>query len=233
MATRVGTPLTESQDSPASSTVVTSGTKNTTTGNTLIMLVKWERSDTTSTLNSVTDTAGNTYIIRSQVQFSTISDPGTALVYAENITGNAANAITLNFSNTPSYVRVVLEEWSGLAASSSLDGAAVTNTGNGTSFSTGDITTTTSGLVVMIVGGFIGLSSWDGTPATPDFTVGGTISDVGFLYLISGSAQTVSPAASATGSSNWIAIAQAFKDAGGGGTPESNYWIRGVKFGAA
>lgn len=212
MAARVGTGVTGATD--FGGTTVVSAAKTTTSGNMLFAIVKWE---TAATISTIVDTAGNTYVLAGSLNFGS-SDPVGSLYYAENITGNASNVVTVTFSSSAAeYRRIVVEEFSGLATSSSTDGAAQTNSGTGTSYSTADITTTQSGLVVLGVCGYTTLSSWSGTPGNPDFTVGAVASDTGFLYLISGSAQTVTPAASATGSANWVAIARAWKDAGGGG----------------
>lgn len=216
MAARVGTGVTGASDGDTSALSATA--KSTTTGNALIVFVKWENA-ASEQVTSVTDTAGNTYTQITEFTHSSGTEPAGALFAAYNITGNASNVTTVNFSAAPAilYSRVMVEEFSGLATSSVEDGTVQTNSGTGTSYSTSNITTSQAGLVVLGVGGFTTLSSWSGTPGTPDFTVGATGSDCGLLYLISGSAQTVTPAASATGSDKWVAIAQAFKDAGGGG----------------
>jgi hypothetical protein len=216
MAARVGTGVTATSD--GDTPTFASPAKSTTTGNMLVVFVKWENA-VTPTIDSVTDTAGNTYEEISEFTHSSGVEPAAALFAAYNITGHAANVTTVNFSAAPAnlFNRLIVEEFSGIATSSAKDGTVQTNSGTGTSYSTSNIATSTTGLVVLGVGGFTGLSGWSGTPGTPDFTVGETVSDTGFLYLISSSAQTVTPAASATGSDKWVAIAQAFKDAGGGG----------------
>lgn len=213
MAARVGTGVTGAIDSDTSS--LAAAAKSTTTGNFLVVYIKWENA-AQPVVTSVTDTAGNTYAELVEFSHPTGSEPSGALYYAANITGNASNVTTVNFSAGPSvlYSRVIVEEFSGVATSSVTDGSTLTNSGSGTSYSTSDITTTQSGLVVLGVGGFTSLSSWSGTPGNPDFTVGATQSDTALLYLLSGSAQTVTPAASATPTEKWVAISQAFKDSG-------------------
>lgn len=219
MAARVGTGVTGTGGAtPASS--VASAAKSTTTGNTLVVFIKWE-TVANPNVTSVTDTAGNTFVEIAELA-NTSGAPYCSMYYAENITGNASNVVTANFgSASTDWSQIIVEEFSGLATSSSLDGSQQTDTGTGTSYSTPNITTTTTGLVVLGVAGFTGLGTWDGTPATPDFTVGATVSDSALLYLISGSAQTVTPAASADIADRWNAFAQAFKDAAGGGGPGS------------
>lgn len=226
MAARVGTGVTGASDGDTSA--LAAAAKSTTTGNMLVVFVKWENSASPD-IDSVTDTAGNTYEEITEFTHSSGVEPAGALFAAYNITGNASNVTTVNFSAAPAilFSRVIVEEFSGLATSSTKDGTVQTNSGTGTSYSTSNISTSQAGLVVLGVGGFTSLSSWSGTPGTPDFTVGATASDAALLYLISSSAQTVTPAASATGSDKWVAIAQAFKDAGGGGGGSSPPMFRG------
>lgn len=215
MAARVGTGVYGEGASTAST--IASAAKSTTTGNLLVAVIKWEGNPT---LSSVSDTAGNTWtIIRQRVHGS--GNPDVALAYAENITGNASNVVTATFSSAfAEWRRILVEEFSGIATSSSLDGSYQDSTGTTADYTTADITTTTSGLVVLGVGDYASLSSLTGTPGNPDFSVGVSYSDTAFFYYISGSAQTITPGGGATGKTQWVAIAQAFKDAaGGGGTP--------------
>lgn len=220
MAARVGTGVTGTNDGHVSS--LAAAAKSTTTGNALFVFIKWEN-QAAPIVTSVTDTAGNTYVEASEFSHPTGSEPSGSLYYALDITGNASNVVTVNFSGTTNlYNRILVEEFSGVATSSATDGSVQTNSGTGTSYSTSNISTSQSGLVVLGVAGYTSLSSWSGTPGTPDFSVGATRSDCGLLYLISGSSQTVTPAASATGSDRWVAIAQAFKDAAPAGRTTKN-----------
>lgn len=213
MATRVGTPVTFSDDSGGSATHSTAA-KSTTTGNTLILVVKWEIGVGAQTLSSVSDTAGNSWSIITQQNYGGTGEPRVALCYATNITGNASNVVTVTFSNSnATFSRGICEEFSGLATASVLDGSAQSNTGTTADYSTSNITTAQAGLVVLGVGDYSGLTNHTGTPGTPDFSVGGTVSDTAFFYYISSSAQTITPGAGADGNTQWVAIAQAFKDA--------------------
>lgn len=212
MAARVGTGVTGTGDAAASS--IAASAKSTTTGNLLVVFIKWE-GVVTPNVTSVTDTAGNTYTEIVEVANAS-GEPYCSLYYAENITGNASNVTTANFgSASTTWRKIIVEEFSGIATTSSLDGTYQSSTGTGTAYSTANITTNTTGLVVLGVAGYTSLTTWDGTPGVPDFTVGATVSDSAFLYLISGSAQTVTPAASASPADRWNTIAQAFKDTSG------------------
>jgi hypothetical protein len=219
MAARVGTGT--SGNGQAESGTVSAVAKAMTSGNLVIVFVKWE-AIATPNVTSVTDTAGNTYIEIAELSHAS-GDPRCAFYYAANITGHAANVVTANFGSVATtWRRIVVEEFSGLATASPLDGSQQTNSGTGTTYTTSNISTSQSGLVIMGVGGFTNLSSLSGTAGTPDFTIGANESDTFFAYLISGSSQTVTPGASATGSDRWVAIAQAFKDAGAGGAKKRN-----------
>jgi hypothetical protein len=222
MAARVGTGVSGSGTGVA--TVATSA-KTTTTGNLNVVFVKWEGGG--SSLTSVTDTAGNTYLqIGSTIQHTSL-EPYGAMFYCANATGNASNVFTATFSgSTLVFIKIIAEEFSGIATSSVTDGAATTkNDTTSATYSSADITTTTSGLVFMGIAGYTTLSGHSGTAGNPDFTVGATNADTFIAYLISGSAQTVSPGASAAESDRWVVISQAFKDAGGGGGGISTAWL--------
>lgn len=214
MATRVGSPTTFADDAGGSATHATAA-KSTTTGNLLIAGVKWEATTTTlDTTTPIYDTAGNTWVKLSETYYGGTGEPRVALFYAANITGNASNVVTFAFNNTLGvYTRGFQEEFSGLATSSVTDGSVQTNTGTSADYSTSNITTSTTGLVALCVGDYAALSNHTGTPGAPDFSVGATTADLVFFYLISNSAQTVTPGGGADGNSQWVAIAQAFKDA--------------------
>ena len=215
MAARVGTGVTGSED--PSTTSIASAAKSTTTGNLLVAIVKSEHGSTTVSVTDITDTAGNTWTIVANAHRSAIGDPSVCLAYAKNITGNAANVVTATLSPAGDFRRIIVEEFSGLDTTSPEDQNEQTQTGAGSPFETADIVTTASGLVVIGVGAFGTLTGHTGTPGNPDFTVGETAGDTAFAYLISGSAQTVTPGMGATGGGGQdVSIAQAFKDAAGG-----------------
>lgn len=225
MAARVGTGVTGVTD--GTGTTVASDAKSTTTGNMLVAWVKYE-SVAAPNVTSLADTAGNTWVEVAELTH-TNGEPAGALYYALNITGHASNVVTATFgSSSTAWKRIIVEEFSGLATSSATDGANTTGEGTSETFIAANITTTTTGLVVMGVGGYQSLSGWSGVAGTPDFTIGATVGDTGFAYLISSSAQTVTPGASAAQSNRWVAIAQAFKDEGaGGGGPSPSPVVTG------
>jgi hypothetical protein len=230
MAARVGTGVTFAIDGGATS--IPSATKTTTSGNLLVAWVKWETAATDQTVTGLTDTALNSWSIISQGIQTAGEGPSGALCYAENITGNAANAVTATFSDSVVFSRIIVEEFSGILTASSLDQAVASGSaGTGSTYTTTNIATSTTGLVILGVSGYTALSGLSGTAGNPDFTIGAAATDAFIAYLISGSAQTVTPGASSGQSDRWIARAQAFKDAGGGGgtynaVPQLDHYYR-------
>ena len=89
---------------------------------------------------TVTDTRANTY--RQAARFTRGNDHVGAIYYAENI-GSGANTVTVAVTSA-STVRFAILEYAGVAASSALDGA-VTALGKGKLPSSGTLTTTTNG----------------------------------------------------------------------------------------
>jgi len=212
MATRVGTGVTGQGD--GASATLAAAAKATTTGNLLTAFVKWEFSSVP--LTGLADTAGNTWVVVAALEHGNGTLRG-ALGYAANITGHAANVVTATFgTGTAEWRRIIVEEWAGLALTSVADGNAVTALGAGSPFDTAAITTTIAGLVVLGVAGYGTLTSVAGA-GSPTFTVGLTVSDTTFGYLLSASAQSVTPRITASGGDGAdISIAQALKNAAGG-----------------
>ncbi len=109
-------------------------------GNLNVVVVGWN--DSTATVKSVTDISGNNYklAIGPTVQSGTASQ---AIYYASNIASAAAsgNTVTVTFNGSAAFPDIRVLEYSGLDPSSPLD-VSIANMGNGTSSSSGSITTT-------------------------------------------------------------------------------------------
>lgn len=107
-----------------------------------------------SDFTSITDDKGNTYTIVDK-QLGTVSHRVLVTFYCPNIT-NAPTVITANFANTPIDIGIFVDEYSGIATSTPLDGhaiQAVNGPGTGTdALSSGSITTTASGDLIYGVG---------------------------------------------------------------------------------
>ena len=219
MAARVGTGVTGSGSGSAST--IASATKNTTAGNALMVHGKWENAGVAVNASTVTDRAGNTYTILLSLQnLGGTAQPGTCLAYAKNIIAHTSNVVTLRLGANASFRNIIVEEFSGLDTTAPEDGSVQSSSAaSGTTHTTPNITTSASGLVFMGFGLFNAVSGVNGTPGNPDFTVGATAGESAVGYLISASAQTVSPGMGNTTGDRWNAIAQAFKDAASGVTP--------------
>jgi hypothetical protein len=105
--------------------------------------------DATSTVTSVTDSAGNVYQLAAPLK--TGSGMSQALYYAKNINASAAgaNVVTVQFSGAVPFADVRAAEYSGLDPSNPLDTSA-SAAGSGSSASSGNLTT--SGASEVIVG---------------------------------------------------------------------------------
>ena len=129
------TPSAASAASPSSVAVPYLGAQS--AGDLNFVSVGW--SDTTATVTSVGDSAGNTYSLA--VGPATLSGTlSQAIYYAKNVVSSAANVVTVHFSvpATGPYVAVV--EYSGLDPSAPVDVTAQ-HTGTGTTTSSGAVTT--------------------------------------------------------------------------------------------
>lgn len=203
----VGTAVTGQGDGSLGS--IASGAKSTTTGNCLVAFWKYEGGGPTTTL---ADTALNSWTIHSQGAHSNLSLK-TAIGYALNITANAANVVTADWSGsgTADWRRIIVLEFSGVALASALDDSDAAE-GTGTTYSTPAMASTAAGVAVAGVGAFASLSGIT-AGGTPAFTVQGTVADTFLQYLISASAQSITPGGSSSTSADWAMRAIALLEA--------------------
>ena len=126
-----------------------------TAGNTNILAIGWNNA--TSTITSVTDSAGNTY----QLAVPTARGAGVsqAIYYAPNIKAAAAgtNTVTVTFNTATPYVDIRALEYSGLDPVNPFD-VGTSASGTGTSANSGTVTTTAANALIfgagMTTGGF-------------------------------------------------------------------------------
>jgi hypothetical protein len=116
----------------AASTIALAFTANNTAGNLIVVAVSW--GDRTAPSIAATDSRGNTYFVATN-DFDTGNRQGFAILYAPNIRAGA-NTVTVNFGASDAYRRIVISEYSGIAASSPLDVVAK-NKAAGTTASNG------------------------------------------------------------------------------------------------
>jgi hypothetical protein len=105
-------------------------------GNLNLVAVMW--GDTTSAVNSVTDSKGNDYALA--VGPTQIAGLTQSIYYAKNIAGGS-NTVTVTFKQAASYPNVNVLEYSGLDTTSPLD-VASSATGSGTTANSGPVATT-------------------------------------------------------------------------------------------
>ena len=130
----------QTPQSPSTSVAVTY-TAAQSAGDLNVVAVGWN--DTTSTVSSITDTSGNTYVL------AVGPTVGTALTqsiyYAKNIAAAAAgaNTVTVRFSAAAAFPDVRILEYSGLNPTSPLDVTAAA-AGSGSPSNSGSATTTSA-----------------------------------------------------------------------------------------
>ena len=118
-----------------------------------VVAIGW--GDTTSTISTVTDTAGNTYVAAAAPTLGT--GLTQAIYYAKNIKASGANTVTVTFNTAPANPDIRIVEYSGLDTTNPVDGAAGA-AGTGTFLDSGAVLPTATGDMVFgagTVGGFI------------------------------------------------------------------------------
>lgn len=123
-----------------------------TTGN-LLVGICFQAKNTTVT--SVTDTQGNTFVTANARVLQTGAGSGETW-YAKNITGNASDQVTCNVSVSDT-IRVEAVEYSGADATTPLDQVAIGSGASGASLSTANLTTTVPNEVFVSLAGGQGI----------------------------------------------------------------------------
>ena len=191
-----------------------------TAGNLIVVTVRTD--NTHGPVASVTSQPGNQTGILAKRQQS-----GTSfwleVWYIQNATGGATT-VTVTVSGTADAIRVVLDEYSGVALSSPVDGTPVSGTATSATANAGDITTTVANALIHIAAACDGNDDF-GTNATPptgysDHYLGpdpGAGSDK--TATASGVEATAGtyPTTMANANDTWAAVAVAFAPAGDGG----------------
>jgi IPT/TIG domain len=177
-----------------------------TAGNLNVVIIGWD--DTTATVQSVTDSAGNTYALAFNPTVGTgISQ---AIYYAKNIVAAVSNTVTVTFSVPAVSPDVRLLEYSGINTVTPLDTVGG-DSGTGTTLDSGPITTSTAGDLVIAgstVGGIV-------SAAGPIFTtVTSTPNGLSVEHLVGPAAETLNATATQDLSMNWVTQAVAFRQAG-------------------
>ncbi len=176
-----------------------------TLGNMNIVVIGWR--DATATVQSVVDSAGNTY---------TLSFPATvgtglsqAIYYAKNIKASASNTVTVTFTAAATSPDVRILEYSGLDTLTPLDD---TNGqfGTGTLLDSGTTFTTVAGDLV------VGASMAGGTviSASPTYSTVAATAGISVEHLIGPAATRLGATSIQDSNANWVMQAVSFKQAG-------------------
>jgi hypothetical protein len=210
---RVTTAFTAVPGGTGGSTITLPATSHT-TGNCIVVFTR----DSTLIPSTITDTAGNTY---TKLAENTTQDPHMSVWIAKNITGNASNVISLNFSGSTAYVWGYSIEYSGLDASSPEDTYGTNTQTATTDCQSSSLSTAQSSEVLIMAASQPALTTYT---AGTDFTlIEGSIGSGGMNfggieeYITSGALSSytahITAADSATPTTCWVAL----KAAGGGG----------------
>jgi hypothetical protein len=173
-------------------------------GNLNVVVVGW--SDVTSSVVSVSDTAGNVYQLAAPVTRS--SSTSQAIYFAKNVAANASNTVTATFNTPASYVDLRILEYSGIDTVNPLDQTA-SAVGSSSSASSGNVTTSTAKELLVAAGTTTGafVSAGTGFTArvitTPD-------ADIAQDQIVSA---TGTYSATANQSGTWVMQVVSFKGA--------------------
>jgi len=137
--------------SPATTATITYSIAQT-AGNLNVVIIGW--ADATTTVQSVIDSAGNTYNLAFNPTIGT--GLSQAIYYAKNIKASPSNTVTVSFSAPAQAPDVRVLEYSGLDTVTPLD-AAGGSAGTGTALDSGPITTGNAGDLIIgaTVGGIV------------------------------------------------------------------------------
>lgn len=124
-------------DSSTSTTIATSAISHT-AGNLLVIGVGWVDAGNTITI-TVANTAGDTWTCGTKANNSSTS---SQMCYKANTAGNANDIVTVTFSTTTIFRRLIVLQYSGMATSTPLDVEAVPNIGTSTNPISNAFTTT-------------------------------------------------------------------------------------------
>jgi macrolide-specific efflux system membrane fusion protein len=191
---------------PGSGASVATSAGSHTATNTVIAVVSWEGS---GTLTSVTDTAGNTYTKKTERR-QTAAD-AVQVAYAFNITGNAANVVTANFSGTIDFSSIRALQYSGLTTTDPFDVEAGGN-GSSTAATSGSVSTNQADeLLINAAVNFGGGVTW--SPTSPWVTEVTETSNCATDERIVSATASYSAAQTPSSTTDWAIAFAAFKAA--------------------
>jgi len=180
-------------------------------GNFIVAVVAWEGS---GTLSSVTDTAGNAYTLRTERR--QVGAVAIQIAYAKNITGNASNSVTANFTGTIGFSSIRALQYSGIDTSAPADVEAGGN-GSSTAATSGSVTTNLADeLLINAAVNFGGGVTW--SPTSPWVTEVNENNNCAVDERIVSSTGSYSAAQTPSATTDWAIAFDSFKAAAGGGS---------------
>ncbi len=188
---------------------------NTTTGNFIVVVVgSWDGTAGDAVVTDVQDTAGNTYVKAvGEYRNDGNNTERAEIWYAEDITGNANNITTVNFTGITTHYLAVIEA-SGVATSSSLDQTNFNSETNQTTHNAGGITTTEDNELLIGIHNSASLENWTATTNWNDLTSDVTSEYEYGEYRIVTSTDTYDIAATTGTTASTINCIAAFKGVG-------------------
>jgi hypothetical protein len=171
-----------------------------------IVVVGWN--DATSSITSVTDTAGNTYSLAAPVVTGT--DLRQAIYYAKNIAASSANTVTVQFNQGANFPDVRIFEYAGLDTVNPLD-ASHGAMGQGLTASSGPATTTAAIELVLGADTVLSHTLTPGAGYVP--VVLTNFGDIG-EHTITSKKGKFNPSASLDAKTNWVMQVVTFKASG-------------------
>lgn len=212
----------------AGDTIIPLAAQNLATGALNIACFKWETPAVS--INSVTDTAGNTYTLLTE-QTHTGNEPHIRCAYVLSATGNAANVVTANLNGTGLYRRGVVYEftYTGTAAFD-VEVGSTEATADTTPSSNTLTTTGTEEVCIAAHSDFTG-QTFSGHTINGVAADGSTnLSDAAYWYKIFSATFTGGASSlTRTATGNWLQRLQCFKiTGGGGGGTARNLMLMGV-----
>jgi len=171
-----------------------------------VVIIGW--ADATTTVQSVTDSAGNTY----NLAFNPTVGTGLsqAIYYAKNISAAGSNTVTVTFSAAAQSPDVRVLEYSGLDPVTPLDTAGG-SAGTGTALDSGPITTSNASDLIIGAGKTVGGAV--STTGQGFITVNVTPDGDNVEHLIGSSASPIDATATQNASTAWVMQAVAFLEA--------------------
>jgi hypothetical protein len=142
--------------SDAGATTVAATAASHTAANLLVVHVGWSNN---VTLDSIADTAGNTYTRVASSKANNGTTDHVETFHAKSITGNASNAVTAAFSASATFRRIIVHQYSGADTSAPADVAGSGNVAAATSITSSSFTTNVADEVISAAMGSTGAAT--------------------------------------------------------------------------